>query len=518
MSEFIRHYRKKENMTKLQALIAVSLSAIVPVSSVAAQDASAIPDQVTLFKNVKIFDGTADELKQGLDVLVVRNKIQKIAANIPTTGSYEIEASSKSVKKVFDPMGRGGGYSFQVVDEKGKTTPKQVEVNVVDGGGMTLMPGLIDSHVHLTHMLIPGGLEGWEAATWEEIGAFTSAAAREYIMSGFTTVRDMGGMGTGFKRVIDRGDLVGPRIYSAGAYISQTSGHGDLRLRSQLTTPTNLERLRVMRRADGVEDITRAVRENFAEGAAYIKMMVGGGVTSAKDPLHTLQYTPAEIRAAVENATNWDTYIAVHVYQDAHIKRALELGVRCIDHGQFIEDETMAFLVNRQAFLSTNLGAFSDELMKHPVYGDPNGPQYAKAIQFPQARERFIRLVKKYKPKLVFNTDIVLSDMNTSRASRDHSMYLQGEYFGNFEALKALTSTAGELAAATGQNNPYPGKLGVVEEGALADLILVDGNPLEDLTVLGANPKWFDAEPRGESIETIRLIMKDGKIFKNSLK
>ena len=505
-------------MKQLQALVTVTLTAVVLVNSAAAQQATAIPDEVTLFKNVRIFDGTTDELKQGLDVLVVRNKIQKIAANIPTTGSYEIEVSSKSIKKVADPMGRGGGYSFQVVDEQGKKTKKQVEVKVVDGGGMTLMPGLIDSHVHLTHMLMPGGLEGWEAATWEEIGAITSAAAREYIMSGFTTVRDMGGMGTGFKRVIDRGDLAGPRIYSAGAYISQTSGHGDLRLRSQLTTPSNLERLRVIRRADGVEDVTRAVRENFAEGAAYIKMMVGGGVTSAKDPLHTLQYTPAEIRAAVENATNWDSYIAVHVYQDAHVRRALELGVRCIDHGHFIGDETMAYLVNRQCFLSTNLGSFSDELMKHPVYGDPNGPQYAKAIQFPQAREQFIRLTKKYQPKLVFNTDIVLSDMNTSRSSRDHSMYLQGEYFGNFEALKAMTSTAGELAAATGKNNPYPGKLGVVEEGALADLILVEGNPLEDLTVLGANPKWFDAAPRSETIETIRLIMKNGKIYKNTVR
>jgi imidazolonepropionase-like amidohydrolase len=373
-------------------------------------------------------------------------------------------------------------------------------------------------------MILTGGLSAWESATWEEIGGIASASAREFIMSGFTTVRDMGGMGTGFKRVIDRGDLAGPRIYAAGAYISQTAGHADLRLRSQPNAAqvgrqmSNLERLRITRLADGVPEVLNATRENFADGAAYIKIMAGGGVTSEKDPLHTLQYTAPEILAAVESAANWDTYVAVHIYQANGIKRALKLGVKSIDHGHFIDEEAMAMIKERDAFLSTNLAAFSDEVMKHPVYGDPAGPQYAKAIQFPDARDNFLALARKHKPRMVFNTDVVLSDRVTGRAIRDFSMYLHAKWFGNFEALKALTSVPGQLAQLTGKNNPYPGKLGVIEEGAFADIILVDGNPLKAMSVLGANPEMFDAKPRGETIETIPFIMKDGQIYKNTLK
>jgi imidazolonepropionase-like amidohydrolase len=162
--------------------------------------------------------------------------------------------------------------------------------------------------------------------------------------------------------------------------------------------------------------------------------------------------------------------------------------------------------------------SFSDEVLKHPVYGDPNGPQYPKVIKFAAEKDKFVGLAKKYKPKMVFNTDVVMSDLATARAIRDNSMYLHAEWFGNFEVLKAMTSTAGQLAQLTGLANPYPGKLGVIEEGAYADILLVEGNPLEDITVLGARSKIFDIEdPRGETIDSIHLIMKDGKIFKNTL-
>lgn len=281
---------------------------------------------------------------------------------------------------------------------------------------------------------------------------------------------------------------------------------------------SNLEQLRIIRLADGVPAVLNAARENFANGAVFLKFMAGGGVTSAKDPLHTLQYTADEISAVVESATNWDTYATTHVYQANGIKRALELGVKCIDHGHFADDAAMKLIKKQGVFLSTNLVAFSDEVLKHPVYGDPNGPQYAKVIQFAAEKNKFIGLAKKYQPRMVFNTDVVLSDLATARAVRDNSMYLHAEWFGNFEALKAMTSVAGELAQLTGKANPYPGKLGVIEEGAYADILLVEGNPLRDITVLGARSIVFDIEdPRGESIETIHLIMKDGKIYKNTL-
>ena len=192
--------------------------------------------------------------------------------------------------------------------------------------------------------------------------------------------------------------------------------------------------------------------------------------------------------------------------------------MKCIDHGHFMDDDTMQHLKMKDAFLSTNLVSFSDEVLKHPVYGDPEGPQYPKVIQFAAKRDAFLEIARKHRPKMVFNTDVVLSDLTTARATRDNSMYLHAEWFGNFEALKAMTSVPGQLAQLTGKANPYPGTLGVIEPGAYADLLLVDGNPLENMSALGAHPKIFDiAEPRGESIETLRVIMKDGKIYKNTL-
>ena len=213
-----------------------------------------------------------------------------------------------------------------------------------------------------------------------------------------------------------------------------------------------------------------------------------------------------------------DSYSAAHVYHAEHIKRALRLGIESIDHGHFIDEEGMKLLVEKGAFLSTNLAAFSQEVLDHPVYGNPDGPQYPKMMQFLSRGEGFKKLANKYKPKMVFNTDIVLSTLPVTRAVRDNAMYMHADMMGNLAALKAMTSMGGELAQATGKNNPYPKKLGVIEEGAYADIILVDGNPLEDITVLGAHEVIFTRkDARGETIETIDFIMKDGKVYHNDL-
>ena len=157
------------------------------------------------------------------------------------------------------------------------------------------------------------------------------------------------------------------------------------------------------------------------------------------------------------------------------------------------------------------------DLLKHPVYGNPDGPQYPKVLMFMEESKGLFDVLKKVKPKIVFNTDIVFTTGPRMRAHIDHEKYFFANGTGNFEALKALTSTGGELAALTGENNPYPGKLGVIEEGALADILIVDGNPLEDITAIGARPQWLDAEPRGVEVEPIKVIMKDGKFYKNTL-
>jgi imidazolonepropionase-like amidohydrolase len=245
--------------------------------------------------------------------------------------------------------------------------------------------------------------------------------------------------------------------------------------------------------------------------------MVGGGISSEKGPLFAPQFTDAEIRAAVDEAATRDTYVAVHVYHAAHIKRALELGVLSIEHGQFIDEPTARLLKEKGAFIAPFTTGLSPESLKHPVYGKEGTPQNIKAREFQELSKNFGDILRKVKPKIAFAVDVVFLTGVNARRQRDFEKWTFTELLGNYEALKAMTSTAGELAALTGKINPYPGKLGVIEENAYADLLIVDGNPLEDITVIGANPKYFDSEPRARGIETIRLIMKDGKIYKNTL-
>lgn len=435
--------------------------------------------QTTLFKNVNIFDGNTDKLISGQDVLVENNLISKIGSNLSA------------------PEG----------------------AVVIDGGGKTLMPGMIDSHVHFNMMVPVAGPSALEGISWEEIGSYAVVFAQEWLQRGFTTVRDMGGMHQGMRKVIDRDDIAGPRLYLAGGLIGQTSGHGDWRLASQETAEeTNLVRLGLTRIADGRPEMLKAARKNFASGADYLKIMVGGGVTSEKDPLHSSQLTKDEILAIVEVAEAWDTYVAMHVYYDHDIRRAMELGVKCIDHGQFIEKETLEEAKRLDVILSINVSGMDPIALEHPVYGNPEGPQYPKFMTFMKKSEKLFEYIKEVKPTIVFNSDFVFLNKKGVRAGIDHEMGFLADNIGNLMTLRALTSNGGKLAAMTGQNNPYPkGKLGVIEEGAYADILIVDGNPIEDIAVLGASLKWFDAEPRGPSIETINLIMKDGKIYKNTL-
>ncbi len=454
------------------------------VMTLAPTDSRAQEPTRVLFTNVNVFDGVNDGLLLGMSVLVEGNMIAQISPGSIRPG----------------------------------------DATVIDGGGRTLMPGLIDSHVHLTHQTIEGGIPAWEAMAWDEMAGEGYRAAREFLMSGFTTVRDMGGSGPGLKRAIDRGVVPGPRVYPAGPYISQTSGHGDLRVMSAPNSQyygmpqTNLERLGLMRLADGVPEVLLAVREALSTGSVYVKIMTGGGISSSRDPLHTLQYTDEEIQAAVEAASHFDTYVATHVYSAEGIKRLLNNGVMSIDHGQFIDEEGLELLAEKGAFLSTNLAGMTPEIRNHPVYGDASTPTGQKTLQFLEQSANFVELANRYRPKMVFQTDVVLTPTPDNRAARDHSLYLHAEWFGNFEALKAMTSVAGELAALTGLNNPYPGRLGVIEEGAYADIILVDGNPLEDLRVLGAQETLYEEEPRAtETVETIPLVMKDGVIYRNTL-
>jgi imidazolonepropionase-like amidohydrolase len=481
----------------------------------AMQAAPDLPETVTLFKNVKVFNGIEDKLHD-VDVLVVKNMIHKVAKDIPTTGTWEIDVQTGGVRQIKEPSGGMDAYSFTTF-EQGKTEKKQVKVNVIAGDGRTLMPGLIDSHVH-TNLYKDGTLPEFQNTTWEEIGARAVSMVQEMLAMGFTTLRDMCGAHEGLKTVIDQGLLDGPRLYLSGACISQTSGHGDFGIAGQRKGESNLERLEMTRLADGRDEVLAAGRRNFALGAHYLKVMVSGGVTSIKDPIYASQYSDDEIRAAVETAEDWGTYVAVHVFQDDDIGRALDLGVKCIDHGLPISEKNMKKLIEKDAFFSPNLVALAPEALAHPMHQDPDFPPTKKFMWLRDNSSNLIDLIKKYKPKMVFDSDYVLLTGVPYRLSMDFTKFVFAREFGNFWALQMMTSNGGELAELTGPENPYQeGKLGVIEEGAYADILIVDGNPLEDISAIGANDRWFDAEPRSKDVPSIRLIMKDGMIYKNTL-
>lgn len=435
----------------------------------------------TLFTNVNVWDGKSESLAMGQDVLVDGSLISAVGPGI-------------------DPP-------------EGAT--------IIVGSGHTLMPGLIDAHVHLLYSSTPDAIPAREAMRWDKLAAIGVVSAKEFLDEGFTTVRDAGALYDGIQQVIDQGLLPGPRIYPSGGVLSQTSGHADWRSVSQRqpsiagTQDNNLGRLGLMHLVDGVDEVLRAVRQNLSQGATQIKLTTGGGISSTLDPLYTRQFLPEEIEAAVRAAADWDTYVLVHAYTDETVIRSLEAGVLCIDHGQMMSENAMQMLVDKGAFLVTNLSGLSPELLKHPVYGQ--GIIGAKTREYQEGSDHFYDLIRQYRPKLVYGTDVVASDMYTSRKFRDHNLWIFAENFGNLETLKSMTSTAGELMALTKRRNPYPHKLGVIEPGAYADILLIDGNPLEDIKLLGASPLVFEAENREAGFEAMKLIMKGGVIYKNTL-
>ena len=443
--------------------------------AVNAQD-SAMP---ILFTNVHVFDGVNEERIENANVLVVGNLIAEVST---------------------EPL-------------------VAANARIIDGGGRTLMPGLIDSHTHLYATGVFQSFAGLQASKWDQIGIMANENARDYLYDGYTTVRDTGGMGSGLRELIDAGKVEGPRIYTAGAAIGPTSGHGDWRnpvqrhfggVPSDVGSQLNLSYL-----ADSPDEITKASRLNFAHGASFLKLMAGGGVTSELDPLWSIAYSVEELSAAVEAASFFDTYVTVHAYTDETVNMALDAGVKSLEHGQMVSEETVERIADEGIFWALNTAGMDPALLNHPNFSLPE-PR-AKLEAYLEGSKNVVEYIKKHKPKIVHNVDTVLSTIEFGRAHRDFEKYYFASLFGNYAFLVSATSTGGELAQLTGKRNPYPAKIGVIEEGAYADILIVDGNPLEDLSVLGANPKWFDAEPRERGIETIRVIMKDGVIYKDSL-
>ena len=509
---------KKKNL--FYTLLAIT-ALIVAIALPQARAKDEIPSEVTLFKNVNIWDGTSDSLKHGYDVLVVRNLIKKIAKDIPASGTYELDVTSGGVKKVQVYSGYDSNtYTINIKSGDAKTEKKQVKVNVIDGGGRTLMPGLIEGHGHLQ-------MNGTSLAdiennrNGEELAVRSAAKAKAALMDGFTTWRDAGGMGAGLRKSIDAGVVDGPRIYPSGAFLGPTGSHADFR---NFTTPNETvygpqsagARLGMTFTADGVDMIKTGARQNFMQGATQIKIMSSGGVASAFDPWQLDAYSSEEIQAAVEVADAYGSYVMSHAYSKKSIIRCLENGVKTLEHAFMFDGDVAKLMKEKGAYMTTNMHAFSPYLGE--IEAIKSSPASARKAETAQAAFKdFIENVNKYQPKFGFQADCV-GGVESCTKQMDHEIYLSAKFLGNHFALKSLTSVNGEIVALSGDVlNPYfEGKLGVIEEGAYADILLVDGNPLDDITVIGGNEKWFDA-PARDGIDTMRVIMKDGKIYKNTL-
>src|ERR671912_85035 len=379
--------------------------------------------------------------------------------------------------------------------------PVADDVSTIDGRGRTLMPGLIDAHWHTMMATLP-----LRALLTADDGYLTVAAgqgATETLLRGFTTVRDVGGPSFGVKRAIDEGVIVGPRIYPSGAMISQTSGHGDFRQLFELPrTPTTSlsrgEKLGVGAIADGVDEVLRVTREQLMQGASQIKVMAGGGIASGYDPIDVTQYSQEEIEAAVGAAADWGTYVAVHAYTPRAIQRSIAAGVLSIEHGQLMDEATAGMIADRGIWLSLQPFLDDEDAIPYPE----GSPSRAKQLEVAAGTDRAYELAIQYDLKLAWGTD-TLFDLVLA-AKQGKQLAKMTRWFTPAEALTLATATNAELLALSGPRNPYPETLGVIKEGALADLLVVDGNPLEELSLV--------ADPERNFL----VIMKDGRIYKQA--
>lgn len=424
--------------------------------------AEGVPPSATVIENVRIFNGKSDRLSESSHVLVRGNRIERIS-------STPIAAGEDAV--------------------------------VIGGAGRTLMPGLIDVHWHA--MLVRSTALGTLSADAGYTNLLAAAEATDTLMRGFTTVRDVGGPAFGLKRAVDEGIVAGPRIFPSGAMITVTSGHGDFRQPFELPRasgggPSRMETLGGSSVADSADEVRLRVREQLMLGATQIKLTAGGGVSSPHSPLDVSTFTDAELRAAVEAAENWGTYVTVHAFTPTAIRRAIAAGVKCIEHGFLMDDASARLIGERGVWLS--LQPLPPEMAS--IF-PPGSDQAHKAKEALAGVEQTYALARKYKLKTAFGTDVLFSQ---ELAQRQGAILASlARWYTPAEALIMATGRNAELLALSGQRNPYPGKLGVIEEGALADLLLVDGNPIEDIALL--------EDPKGKLV----LIMKDGRIYKNAV-
>lgn len=417
-----------------------------------------------LINNVQIFNGKDSKTISG-NILIENNIITKI--------------SKESI----------------VTDKSGNT-------KVINGEGKFLMPGLIDAHVHMMFESIPQMVA--LTSDFGFINLFAANAAEKQLLRGFTTVRDLGGGSLSLEKAIDMGIINGPRIFSSGAMISQTGGHGDFGMPTDVPRKIGelsyFERSGAVAIADGADEVLIRTREQLRQGASQIKLMAGGGVSSSYDPLDVSQYTDAEFKAAVSAAENWGTYVTVHAYTPNAIQTAINAGVKCIEHGNLIDESTAKLMAQKNIWWCMQPFLDDEEVTPFPE-GSVNRK---KQIEMTSGTDKAYELAKKYKIKVAFGTDGLFDAKLAQKQGKIVAKMIR--WYTPFEILKMVTSTNAELLSMSGKRSPYQeGKLGEISEGAYADLIIVDGNPLENINLI--------ADPENN----FKLIMKNGVIYKNTI-
>ncbi|QEH43287.1 amidohydrolase family protein [Chitinophaga sp. XS-30] len=394
------------------------------------------------------------------------------------------------------------GKLIKTISASAIATDRSGLTRIIDGKGKYLIPGLIDNHSHLLFESIPQ-MQAM-VSDFAFLNLFAAKAAERQLLRGFTTVRDLGGGSITLAKAIDMGLVIGPRVYSSGAFISQTGGHGDFGLPTDVPRKIGemsyAERNGMVAIADGADQVLLRSREQLRQGATQLKLMAGGGVSSSYDPLDVTQYTDMEFKAAVQAAENWGTYVAVHAYTPTAIKSAISAGVKCIEHGNLADESSAKIMAEKGVWWS--LQPFLDDEDAIPF---PEGSaNRKKQLEMTNGTDNAYKLAKKYNVKLAWGTDCLFDPALAEKQGKQLSKMTR--WFTPFEVLKMATYNNAQLLALSGKRSPYhDGKLGEISEGAYADLILVDGNPLKNLKLV-EDPKT-----------NFKLIVKDGKIFKNTL-
>lgn len=437
------------------ALLA-AMALCMPAMPAAAGDGA---PAVIVFENVRVFDGKGSQL----------------------TGPTSVRVEGKVIAAIGPEAARDASQG----------------ATVIDGGGRTLMPGLIDAHTHMLYTIVPQS-----AILASDLGYLNVAAtkvAHDMLMRGFTSVRDVGGPVFGLKRAIDNGLVPGPRIWPSGLSISQTGGHGDFRLPNELAADTHSHAEMLGAVADSPAGVQLAVRQQLAMGASQIKLMAGGGVSSPYDPLDVTQYSPAEMRAAVDAAANWGTYVTVHAYTPGAIRQAVEAGVKSVEHGHLIDEPTAKLMAERGTWII--LQAFLDD--EDAVPFPAGSPARAKQLQMIAGTDTAYRLARKHGVRIGWGSD-TLFDQRLATLQGAQLAKL-ARWFSPTEVLMIATGGNAQLLGLSGLRSPYAGRIGVVEQGALADLLLVDGDPTRQLDLIADPDRNF------------LVIMKDGVIYKNKI-